>query len=47
MEYEKNNKNGVMSETYKQSSTHPNNMECTQIDPDNRLLWKKHKKNGC
>ena len=32
----------VMSETYKQSSTHPNNMECTQIDPDNRLLWKRN-----
>ena len=32
----------VMSETYKQSSTHPNNMECIQKDPDNRLLWKRN-----
>tara|TARA_B100002019_G_C21214966_1_gene571503 strand:- start:541 stop:1341 length:801 start_codon:yes stop_codon:yes gene_type:complete len=32
----------VMSETYKQSSAHPNNMECTQIDPDNQLLWKRN-----
>ena len=32
----------VMSETYKQSSTHPNNTECAQIDSDNRLLWKRN-----